>query len=520
MPPYFGFRGQSLNNMLVVSVVMPAYLLFGFNNGVAGGLLDLPAWAARFPTLASPASGTRAHVQGTVVAAYTLGALFGALACGFLGDVLGRRRTIMLGAAVGAAGSALEASAFSLAQLVVGRVVCGVGLGLISATAPNWQTECSRAGHRGFMVMLEGLFISAGLALQAFLNFGISHAKGDVTWRFSLAFSCFLDLVVFVSTPCWPESPRWLVKQGRLTEARAVLAALDDTAPDDAHVDAELRAIEASLAATGTGNFRDVFTNGPARIANRAFVAAAAQFAQQMCGINVLGYYQTTIFRTYLGLDAQTARILSATVFTWQTLCAPLGAFTIDHVGRRPLMMLGAGGMGLCMALIAGLTARPADTAAVHAAIAFVYLFSTAFVTGFLGLAFLYSAEIAPLAARTRVTALSTTATWLFNFVVVEATPTGVAKIGWRYFLVYAVINWCVILPMVYFLFPETQGLHLESVDTIFLESRSVLDPVRVAKRLRAEARVDRRGAMVLGRAAEGEKDSVEHDGHAKEEEA
>jgi hypothetical protein len=61
-------------------------------------------------------------------------------------------------------------------------------------------------------------------------------------------------------------------------------------------------------------------------------------------------YYQTTIFRTFLGLDVNTARILSATVFTWQTLCAPLGAFTIEKVGRRKLMLFGAAGMGMCMA--------------------------------------------------------------------------------------------------------------------------------------------------------------------------
>ncbi|KAJ7865482.1 general substrate transporter [Mycena olivaceomarginata] len=393
-----------------------------------------------------------------------VGALFGAL--------LGRRRTIMLGAVVTTIGSILQCSAFSFAQLIVGRFICGLGFGAISATAPN-----CRAGHRGIVVMLGGLFFSAGLATSAWINFGFSHTTGSISWRFPLAFSC----------------PRWLVKVGRIEEARHVLAALDD----------ELREIEISLQETGKGTFVDVFRNGPSRFANRAFIAAITQCFQQMSGINVLGHYQTTIFRTFLGLDKSTARILSATVFMWQTLCAPIGAFTIERVGRRKLMIFGAAGMGMCMALIAGCTSHPSNQTAVHTAIAFVYLFSTFFVTGYLGLAFLYSFEIAPLSVRTHIMALSTTSTWLFNFTVVKATPTGLNSLGYKYFIIYAVINRFLILPTVYFLFPETQGLHLESVDRIFLESKGIFDPVRVAKRLHAHAVVGEDGGIQL----EGEKE-------------
>jgi hypothetical protein len=110
-------------------------------------------------------------------------------------------------------------------------------------------------------------------------------------------------------------------------------------------------------------------------------------------------------------------------------------------------MIFGAAGMGMCMAILAGCTARPEKHTAVHAAIAFVYLFSLFFVTGYLGLAFLYSSEIAPTTVRTHMTALSTTSTWLFNFTVVEATPTGFNSLAYKYFIIYAAINWFLILP-------------------------------------------------------------------------
>lgn len=104
---------------------------------------------------------------------------------------------------------------------------------------------------------------------------------------------------------------------GRIEEARHVLAALDDAALDSPVIAQELREIQISLEETGKGTFRDIFRNGPSRFANRAFIAAITQCFQQMSGINVLGYYQTTVFRTFLGLDSSTARILSATVFMW-----------------------------------------------------------------------------------------------------------------------------------------------------------------------------------------------------------
>jgi MFS family permease len=121
---------------------------FSYDNGVAGGLLDLPAWVELFPEIDTVnTTGAQkkhnSHIQGTVVAVYTLGALFGALSCALIGDWLGRRRTIMLGTVVTSIGSILQCSTFSFAQLIIGRFITGLGLGAISATAPNWQVEVS-----------------------------------------------------------------------------------------------------------------------------------------------------------------------------------------------------------------------------------------------------------------------------------------------------------------------------------------------------------------------------------------
>ena len=351
MAPFFGLRGRALNAALIWAVIMPAYILFGFNNGVAGGLLDLDSWIATFPrintlTTTGETKSSNSRVQGTVVAMYTLGSFFGALQCIWLGDRLGRRRTIFLGALINAIGAIIQSSSYSLVQLIVGRLVTGLGFGALSATAPNWQSECSKAEHRGSVVLLESLFISAGLAIGAWIEFGLSNATGVVTWRFPLALSAFWALCVMASILFLPESPRWLVKKGRLDEARLVLSALDDVAIDSEEVESDVLEIQESIRIAGDARFRDIFRNGEQRLFHRVCLAASGQVFQQFSGINALAFYISTIFQQYLGLSGRDARILGAAVFTWQTVCSPIGVLTVDRFGRRKLMCFSAIGMG------------------------------------------------------------------------------------------------------------------------------------------------------------------------------
>lgn len=195
--------------------------------------------------------------------------------------------------------------------------------------------------------------------------------------------------------------------------------------------------------------------------------------------------YATTIFQQYLNLNATNARVLSACMTLMQVFGGTLAFVTIDRLGRRPLMLYSAAVMCICMALLAGCTSPGIPLGGTVVACIALFIFQFTFTVGYAGLTYLYAAEIAPLPLRAAISAVSTAAVWVFNFLLAEVTPVGFNTIGNRYYIVFVCTN-AAIVPTIYFFFPETKGRTLEEIDEIFLQSKSILDPPRVARSLPA----------------------------------
>lgn len=339
-------------------VVCPAFVLFGYNQSGLGGLVGLPDWAETFPRIDTlhtegAQKDNNATIQGLVVATFTLGALPGCLSCAYTADRFGRRLVILAGALLTLVGEVLEASAFHLAQLIVGRVVLGAGVGMLSGVVPAWQTECSPSQHRGKHVVLEGLFISLGYVFQAWINLGFYQFRtGPITWRAPIAIPIFFSLLLLASILFMPESPRWLLRQGRAAEARAAMSALRGLQEDDHAIQAELAAVEISLEITQQQPGRkvkaaalgDLLRMGEDRLLYRFGLCILLQFFQQMSGGNLISVYSTIIFQRGLRLDAQTSRILSGGTLTWKFLSCFVSFFTIDRFGRRAALMVSGTG--------------------------------------------------------------------------------------------------------------------------------------------------------------------------------
>lgn len=411
---------------------------------------------------------------------YDIGAAAGSLACIGYGEKIGRLRTIWIGLGLSLVSLAIEASSYSLAQFVVGRFLVGVSIGTISAAVPVWQTECSETKHRGALVIIEGVSIAWGIALSEWFSWALSTAPNSANWRVPLIIPSIFAMIAMSGLLFMPESPRWLIRKGRVQEARSILARLRDVDDNDPQVNAEVANIEVSLAEI-KGSLKDLVHNGKERVFNRTIIAMTGQMFQQMCGISALVFYTGTVFEQ-MGFSGARQRALACSLVTFQSLCSFFPIFLVDRVGRRALFVTALGGMAVCMAVVAG-TASSDKMSLKGVAVAFFFLYDFFFPLGLLGQTFLYAAEIAPLKLRVHITAIANATQWLCQFIVAQVTPQGVGNLGTKYYIIYAVINLCGVFT-VYFFFPETKGRSLEEVDTIFEQSSNIFTVVRVARML------------------------------------
>ncbi|KAK0652561.1 general substrate transporter [Cercophora newfieldiana] len=471
MGKFLGLRGRGLD-LAVGSLAGCVFLLFGYNQGVMSGILTMPDFLRTFPII-DPAAGStpedrsaRSTYQGISVASYTLGCVFGAVITIFIGNPLGRKKMIVLGTATMFVGAVLQASAITLPHFVVGRVITGIGNGGNTSTIPTWQAETTRAHKRGKMVLIDGALITCGIMISYWLDYGLSFASGSVAWRFPLALQLVFCVVILASVPFLPESPRWLVFQGRHTEAKEVLTALYDVEITHHKVESEFLAIQETVTEMSKGKFSDLYTMGRGRNLHRTALGYSIQVFQQLSGINLITFYAAVIYKQ-LGMSDSISRLLAALNGTEYALASIPAIFLVERVGRRKLLLFGAIGQAVTMALLAGVNSRSDKTPFQIANIVFLFVFNTFFALGWLGTSWLYPAEIVPLRIRAPANALSTSSNYIFNFIVVMITPVLFNEAGYRTYIIFAIIN-ALIIPCVYFFFPETAYRSLEEMDSIF----------------------------------------------------
>ncbi|KAL1554241.1 Polyol transporter 5 [Salvia divinorum] len=411
--------------------------------------------------------------------------LLGSAAAGRTSDWLGRRYTIVFAGAIFFAGALLMGFATNYAFLMVGRFVAGIGVGYALMIAPVYTAEVAPASARGFLSSFPEVFINFGILLGYVSNYGFSKLPANIGWRLMLGIGAIPAVFIAIGVLTMPESPRWLVMQGRLGDAKRVLDKTSDSAAESSQRLAEIKeaagipehctddVVSVSKKSHSSGVWRELLLRPTPAVRHILICAVGIHFFQQASGIDSVVLYGPDIFER-AGLKTDTDRLLAtmAVGFT-KTIFILVATFTLDKVGRRPLLLSSVAGMIVSsVALGIGLTViENSDRRVVWAialSISTVLSYVAFFSIGMGPITWVYTSEIFPLRLRAQGASIA---------VAVNRVTSGVISmtflslydaitIGGAFFL-YAGIAVVAFL-VFYTLYPETQGKTLEEMEGLF----------------------------------------------------
>ncbi|KAL3442755.1 general substrate transporter [Aspergillus insuetus] len=450
-----------------ISVISMGAIFWGYDIGVISTILVAPGFKA---ALNNPS----ASETGTITAIFYLGQFVGyGFLAGPVNNRLGRRWAGAVGVVILCIGAALQAGAIHLAMMIIGRIIAGLGTGIVSCSVPLYLSEISPAHVRGAFVATNQLGIVFGISMAFWIGYGFSFwdtgSGVDLQWRLSVIMQFIPAIIFLIGVPTLPESPRWLVSQDRMEDAVKALTKLRGKDHPDI-IQAELDEIHANImwhkqySVTSTKVF---FTDKA--LWSRLWRAWAISFLQQMSGAGGIRYYLPTNFRA-AGTSETLSLLASGLDGTVQVGCTAVGIFLIDRIGRRHALGGGAIIMAWCLLINGALQlAYPnqSNSSANYCNIFFIFFFTVGYSIGFGPCAWIYSSEIFPAHVRSKGLGISVTGQSIGSIIVGQVWPVAVERIGPRTYFIFMAFNIFGAL-LVYSTFPETKNKTLEELDSQF----------------------------------------------------
>jgi MFS family permease len=264
----------------ITSVCSSGFLLFGYDQGVMSGVVISEIWLS---AMGNPST----LMVGTITALYDVGAVFGAIAAAFTAERLGRKHTLLLGAAIVIVGAVIMGSAFERIQFMFARVITGIGIGYVTSVTPVYQSEISAAAQRGWQVCCQLTTMLFGLMLAYWINYGVYIRQSDFQWRFPVSFQAVFAVHILAITIWLPDTPRWLMQHdGNEERGLIVLAKLRGLNPENEIVQREKDDIVGAIMMESKeeGSWGDLFRDNGIAANKRFYLALGIQFMQQMSG--------------------------------------------------------------------------------------------------------------------------------------------------------------------------------------------------------------------------------------------
>lgn len=430
----------------VAIITSIAGLLFGFDTGTISG-------AILFMT---DDFHLTAQTTGLVVSSMLIGATIGSMTSGRLTDLLGRRKMLLACCVLYVVGIFISASAATVNAIYLGRLLIGLTIGIMSYTAPLYIAEVSPSESRGMLVTFFQLMITFGILISYIISFIFSSTNGS--WRLLLTAGLVPACVFGAGMLFLPESPRWLLTQGKTQQATKILQRLRKKE----NVTHEINEIEHTLTYK-KAPLRELLSPTIRPVLLLGFMLS---FVQQATGVNTIFYYAPTIFQL-AGFHGETTSILATVgVAVVNVLATFIAVFYMDKLGRRPLLLAGLTGM---FAALAGLSLAfhyGANTELLGwLAVACIFIFAISFAFSLGAILWVVVSEIFPLDVRGTAMGLAIATCWFWNVIVTSTFLTLVNKFGpSQTYMMYAAM--CVLgFIICYFKVPETKGASLEQIE-------------------------------------------------------
>jgi sugar porter (SP) family MFS transporter len=455
---------RTLNLLLLCAIVTD--ITNGYDGSMLNGIQSVTQWQEFFghPT------GAR---LGTISNGTRYGQLAALLVCAPIIQRFGRKLPIAIGSSILLFGVVLQTAAQNYAMFVVGRILIGFGNTIQATACPILISELAYPSQRAQIVGFMNSTGSLGSLLAAWITYGTAFLAGSWSWRFPSALQALSS--IFQLSLCFfvPESPRWLVHNGRREEALRILTNYHAEGQEDSELlKFEMAEIEYSLELEkqqSTSSWKEWIRTPANR--HRLFIVVTAGFIIQWTGNALISYYLHLVLNSIGITNSKTQLIINGCININGVIWGNFFSLIVNKIGRRPLFLWGMVGMFCSFLILTVLTAvntsqHFANPGLGHTTIAMILLFGAFYKMPGVGFPS-YVAEVSPFNLRAKAFVLNSFGDAASNIFNGYTNPIALAAIGWKYYIV-----WCCVLVsnflIIYFFYPETNNLSLEEVEQMF----------------------------------------------------
>lgn len=437
---------ESFNTRYILAISFISALggyLFGFDFAVISGAL--PFLKDQFDL--------NEYWEGFTTGSLALGAMLGCYLAGFISEKYGRKPGLLTAALVFAVSSLAMAFAPTRNYFILARFFAGAGVGMASMLSPLYIAEVAPARVRGRMVAINQLTIVIGILVTNLVNYSLRNSGAD-SWRWMFGLGAIPSLLFFAGAWWLPESPRWLVRAGKNESAFKILTSIGGRTFAGESVDSIIQTTTDAQEVS----FKTLFEKS---VLPAVLIGVGLAVFQQLCGINVVFNYTAVLFES-IGFSKDDQLLQTVFIGGVNLVFTLLAMSLVDKLGRKPLMLAGAGGLAILYIIISNLLhAKSAGVSVFMLAAIGLYATSIAPVTWVL------ISEIFPNKVRSQATSIAVLSLWLAYFILTFTFPVMYSRLEDKTFYVYSGV--CIMgFLFIWRKIRETKGKTLEEMDIFF----------------------------------------------------